>query len=118
MNSTTSILVVDDEPAIREVLERLLSARGYRVLTAPDGSEALAILESQSVDLIVADISMPRMNGYQLYQHVVENPQWVAIPFLFLTAHAQDSPSRCQHRWFLKLSSKNAAFLFHPVLCQ
>ena len=54
MNETASILVVDDEPAIREVLERLLSARGYQVLTACDGFSALEILKSQPVDLIVS----------------------------------------------------------------
>lgn len=94
MDAAASILVVDDYPEILENLELILSAEGYRVLTASDGIEALAVLQSQPVDLIVADIAMPRMNGYQLYERVRENPQWVALPFLFLTARALDSDIR------------------------
>jgi len=94
MDPQASILVVDDYPEILENLELILVAEGYQVLTASDGVEALAVLQSQPVDLIVADIAMPRMNGYQLYQRVRENPQWVAVPFLFLTARALDSDIR------------------------
>ena len=94
METVTSILVVDDQPAVRKVLSWTLETKGYRVLTASDGIEALDALESQPVDLILADIAMPRMNGYQLYERVVENRQWVAIPFLFLTARALDSDIR------------------------
>jgi DNA-binding response OmpR family regulator len=71
-----------------------LETAGYRVLTAGDGAEALALLEAQRVDLILADIAMPRMNGYQMYERIVENPAWVGIPFLFLTARALDSDIR------------------------
>ena len=94
MNAAACILVVDDEPALRAYVKRALERWGYRVLTAGDGLEALAVLESQPVDLILADIAMPRMNGYQLYERVMERPQWVTIPFLFLTARAQDSDIR------------------------
>lgn len=94
MSRTASILVVDDQPEILENLALLLETEGYQVLTAGDGLEALAILQTQPVDLIVADIAMPRMNGYQLYQRVRENPQWLALPFLFLTARALDSDVR------------------------
>lgn len=94
MSQTASILVVDDQPEILENLALLLEAEGYQVLTASDGIEAMAILQTHPVDLIVADIAMPRMNGYQLYQRVRENPQWLALPFLFLTARALDSDIR------------------------
>ena len=94
METVASILVIDDQPTIREVLSWTLEAKGYRVVTASDGIEALDVLKAQPVDLILADIAMPRMNGYQLYEQVVENPQWVAIPFLFLTARALDSDIR------------------------
>jgi DNA-binding response OmpR family regulator len=71
-----------------------LEAAGYEVLTARDGVEAMSILESRSVDLILADIAMPRMNGYQLFQHVIGNPEWMAIPFVFVTGRAMDSDVR------------------------
>jgi DNA-binding response OmpR family regulator len=93
-NATLSILVVDDQSEILENLELVLVAEGYRVLLASDGIEALAVLQSQPVDLILADIAMPRMNGYQLYERVRQNPGWVAIPFLFLTARTLDSDIR------------------------
>jgi DNA-binding response OmpR family regulator len=94
VKETACILVVDDEASVREVLKQTLATDGYRVLTACDGYEALALLESEPVDLIVADIVMPRMNGYKLHQCVVENLKWVNIPFLYLTARSLDSDIR------------------------
>ena len=94
MDPLTTILVVDDQAGILDSLELLLEAEGFQVLTASDGVEALALLQSQPVDLILADIAMPRMNGYQLYERVRENPYWVTVPFLFLTARALDSDVR------------------------
>ena len=94
MEAIGVVLVVDDQEEIRENLELVLEAEGYFVLTAGDGREALELMSSQPVDLILADIAMPRMNGYQLFERVRENPQWVTVPFLFLTARALDSDIR------------------------
>ena len=91
MKSSAAILLVDDQPDLLVNLSLALEAVGYQTLTARDGVEALATLQSQPVDLIVSDIEMPRMNGYQLYQWVRENPMWVRIPFLFLSAHLPDT---------------------------
>lgn len=92
--TATTILVVDDHPDLLESLQLTLSAGGYYVLTALDGAEALDILESHKVDLILADIAMPRVNGYQLYERVRENEEWLLIPFIFLTARTLDSDIR------------------------
>jgi DNA-binding response OmpR family regulator len=89
-----TILAVEDEPGILICITQALENAGYRVLTAKNGVEALDVLETKSVDLILTDIAMPRMNGYQLYEHVIENPRWVTIPFIFLTARAMDSDIR------------------------
>lgn len=89
-----SILVVDDNSSLREYVKQVLDMAGYQVLTAQDGTEALTALQSQAVNLILADIAMPRMNGYQLYERVMENSQWMMIPFVFLTARRQDSDIR------------------------
>lgn len=94
METLATILVVDDQPDLLDSLELVLELDGYRVHTAGDGIEALEVLESHAVDVILADIAMPRMNGYQLYERVRANPKWVAIPFLFLTARAMDSDIR------------------------
>lgn len=92
--ASASILVADDEAGIVDNVALLLEAEGYQVLTAGDGFEALKALESQAVDLILADIAMPGMNGYQLYDRVRQNPLWLTIPFLFLTARTLDSDVR------------------------
>jgi DNA-binding response OmpR family regulator len=94
MEPSACILVVDDQPDLLENLGLALEAAGYRVLTAADGVEALAVLQAQPVHLILADIAMPRLNGYQLYERVRQNPNWVTIPFLFLTARTLDSDIR------------------------
>jgi DNA-binding response OmpR family regulator len=94
MKGNVSILVVDDHKAVLESMTMTLEAEGYRVLVAADGVEALSVLESQPVDLILVDIAMPRMNGYQLLDRMRANPEWVAIPFVFLTARAMDSDIR------------------------
>lgn len=94
MRTGATILVVDDQPDLLSNLELALESAGYQVLTANDGIEALDILQTYSIDLILSDIAMPRMNGYQLYEQVRDNPQWLAIPFLFLTARTLDSDIR------------------------
>lgn len=94
MEGSAAILVVDDQPEILENLALVLELEGYAVLTARDGVEALAVLEAHTVDLILADIAMPRMNGYQLYERVREDPHCVTVPFVFLTARAMDSDIR------------------------
>jgi DNA-binding response OmpR family regulator len=94
MEEPASILVVDDQPEILENLALVLELEGYEVLTAMDGIEALAVLDASPVDLILADIAMPRMNGYQLYKRVREDPRYVTVPFVFLTARAMDSDIR------------------------
>jgi DNA-binding response OmpR family regulator len=94
MLTMTTILVVDDQPDLRAMISLTLESAGFEVLRSSDGLEALAFLQAQAVDLILADIAMPRMNGYQLYQRVRENPRWLAIPMIFLTARSLDSDIR------------------------
>jgi DNA-binding response OmpR family regulator len=94
MNQETLILVVDDHSAVLENLAMTLETAGYRVRTARDGTQALQLLECEPVHLILADISMPGMNGYQLLERVRQNPRWLLIPFVFLTARILDSDVR------------------------
>lgn len=90
----SSILVVDDHVRLLNGIRLHLEAEGYQVLTALNGVEALDVLSTNLVDLILADIAMPRMNGYQLYEQVQQNFEWVRIPFVFLTARTMDSDIR------------------------
>jgi two-component system OmpR family response regulator len=88
------ILVVEDEKPLLTAIQRLLESQGYAVMTATDGAEALELMEETQPDLILADVAMPRVNGYQLYERVRENVEWTLIPFVFLTARALDSDVR------------------------
>ena len=94
MSTGATILLVDDEQALLDYIGLALQMEDYQVLTANDGIQALELLQSQSADLILADIAMPNMNGYQLYEKVCQNPDWVKIPFIFLTARVLDSDIR------------------------
>lgn len=94
MTTQVTILVVDDQPEILSGLQLTLESAGYRVLVAEDGHLALDRLHSETVQLILADIAMPEMNGYQLYEHVRADPNLVRIPFIFLTARALASDVR------------------------
>jgi DNA-binding response OmpR family regulator len=94
MTQTITILAVDDEPDLLENINLTLEGENYHVLTASNGAQALQVLQSHPVNLILADIAMPDMNGYQLYERVRQNSSWVSIPFIFLTARTMDSDIR------------------------
>ena len=70
-------------------IESILEMKGYAVSTAAHGIEALKIMENGAPDLIIADILMPEMDGYTLYQEVQRRPEWRSIPFIFLTSMAE-----------------------------
>lgn len=88
------ILAIDDDPVFRRYLRELLDSFGYQVVEAEDGLEALALLSQRKIDLILADVAMPRLNGYQLFAQLSEHPAWASIPFIFLSARTMDSDVR------------------------
>jgi putative two-component system response regulator len=81
-----TILIVEDNDITRKGLQIILENGGYEVLAASDGIEALKIMEVSHTDFILSDIAMPGMGGYELYENIRSRPEWVAIPFVFLTA--------------------------------
>jgi len=83
------ILVVEDHEPLLKAIQSILEEEGYTVCTATDGLQALQMMEEISPALIVADIMMPRMDGYAFYEAVRARPEWVPIPFIFLTAKAE-----------------------------
>ena len=91
MSSKETILIVEDDLHLMEGIREILEIHGYEVWTAPDGQAALELLEQRKKlpDLILSDIMMPRLDGYQLFQAVRANPEWVKIPFIFLTAKGE-----------------------------
>jgi two-component system, sensor histidine kinase and response regulator len=80
------LLVVDDNPMNVEPLCDLLEAMGYRVATALDGATALQKVEEDPPDLVLLDIMMPGMNGFEVCRRLKENPRHVRIPIVFVTA--------------------------------
>ncbi len=81
-----TILVVDDEQSMREFLKIFLSKQGYRVLTAEQGEQALALMSEEPVDLVITDIRMPGMSGLELLETIKEaNPD---LPVVMITAFA------------------------------
>jgi DNA-binding NtrC family response regulator len=85
-NKKETILVVDDQVTTLEVLQRNLSSRGYRVFTAPGVLEALEILKSTDVDLVITDLKMPKISGMDLIRHVREN--FKATEIMMITGYA------------------------------
>ncbi|HVM36667.1 MAG TPA: response regulator [Actinomycetota bacterium] len=83
-------MVIDDDPAIREMLAFSLGLEGYDVSTAPDGTSALNALRIERPDAIVLDVMMPLLNGYQVLQRLRELDGHGTTPVIFLTAKATD----------------------------
>ena len=86
---TATVLVVDDTESNIDILLNLLSE--YEVLVALDGPSALEILEKQRPDVILLDIMMPGMDGYEICQTIKEREQWKEIPVLFITARTDEA---------------------------
>ena len=80
------ILIVDDEPEIRELLKKKLGRHVYAAIAAADGQEALAICREQLPDLILLDIAMPQMDGYETCEKLKQDKITAGIPVLLLTA--------------------------------
>ena len=86
--STWYVLVVDDEPDNLEVVAETLEFRGAQVKTAKDGKEGLEALKDFAANLILTDLSMPVMDGWQMRARVKSDPDKTAVPVLALSAHA------------------------------
>lgn len=91
MERKKKILAVDDEKTIVRLVQVNLEREGYEVVTAYDGREALEKVESEKPDLIVLDVMMPYMDGFEVLQQLKKNPETRDIPVIMLTAKAQDA---------------------------
>ena len=84
------VLVVDDEEYIQHILNFSFGAEGYEVITAADGEEAVTIAKSEKPDIIVLDIMMPKMDGYEACKQIKADPQTQNIPVILLTAKGRE----------------------------
>ncbi len=80
------VLIVDDDQATREMLARQLSKAGWQIDSAENGKLALQALQQQRPDLILSDLMMPEMDGFEFIEHLHKNKEWQAIPVVILTA--------------------------------
>jgi DNA-binding response OmpR family regulator len=84
------ILIADDEPNIVVSLEFLMRQKGYEVKVATNGEDALAAVGEFAPNLILLDVMMPRLSGYDVCQKVRENPAWAGIRIIMLSAKGRD----------------------------
>lgn len=83
------ILVVDDEPLLRDLLVDILESSGHHAVAAIGGEEALAALQSQQFDLLISDIKMPGMTGFELLAHARQH--WPTLPVVLVSAFATEA---------------------------
>jgi diguanylate cyclase (GGDEF)-like protein len=107
------ILIAEDDENSRELLETVLTAEGYEVVSFENGLKALAYLQTELVDLIISDILMPEMDGYGLCRAVKQNHNLQKIPFIFYTATYTSSQDE---RFAISLGANK--FLVKPMLME
>ncbi|NVK40860.1 MAG: response regulator [Oceanospirillaceae bacterium] len=86
----TRVLVVDDEPNIVLSLEFLMQQAGFDVTTAGDGESALAQVQLQPPDLVLLDISLPGLSGFEVLERLRAQPDFARLPIIMLTAHGRE----------------------------
>ena len=84
------ILIVDDEPSIVISLQFLMTREGYQVALAGDGEAALAAIQASPPDLVILDVMMPKLNGFDVCQRIRADPRWQAVKVLMLTAKGRE----------------------------
>src|SRR5262245_39051443 len=100
-----SCLVVDDEPRLRRVLIQLLESDGFRCLEAGNGVEALRVMETDPVPLMISDLRMPEMDGVNLLRHVVQRWPFTAVVMVSAVADV-DTAVKCLHSGAMDYVSK------------
>ncbi|HVD79924.1 MAG TPA: response regulator [Propionibacteriaceae bacterium] len=94
MTETITILAVDDQPANLRLLDAVLSPRGYRVIRATSGEQALELLPSSDVDLVLLDIVMPGIDGYEVCRRIRSAPETAFLPVVMITASGHQEKAR------------------------
>jgi two-component system, OmpR family, aerobic respiration control protein ArcA len=85
-----SILVIEDDETIRNALRRMFEGEGYRVITACDGTQLSSVLDDNPIDLILLDVGLPWINGYELAEMMKEHIDLKEIPLVFLSGRSSE----------------------------
>ncbi len=88
------ILVVDDDPLVTRLVKELLKIQGFAVETAKDGIDAMIMVKKEKPDLIVLDIMMPELNGYEVLRALKFSDEYKSIPVILLTAREEELDKR------------------------
>ncbi len=88
---SNSVLIVDDDPKILELLELSFHLGGFTTHLAADGEKALVILEKERIDVVILDIALEGLDGYEVCRQIKSNPETNKIPVIFLTSRAQEA---------------------------
>ena len=88
---TAQLLLVDDEPGLREAVQAYLEESGFTVQTANNGNEGWEMVQRFTPDLVISDVMMPQVDGYQLLKKLREDVRFQALPVIFLTARGMTS---------------------------
>jgi len=89
MKALRKVLVVDDDPVVGKSIDRILSSRGYAVISAAGGEEAMERLASEDYDMVYTDIKMPGMSGLEVARHIKESRPW--LPVVIVTGYGNDA---------------------------
>ncbi len=94
MAENPRILLVDDEPAIVKVVSKRLEAEGFAVLTAMDGQEALATAHREPLDLLILDLMLPKLSGFEVCAMLKQDDRYRTMPIILLTARTQEKDEK------------------------
>jgi len=115
--ASTTVLIVDDSPTVRKITSRVLSRKGYRVLEARDGLEAIECLAVDRPELVLLDAEMPRMDGFEVLRRMRDDPRWQGLPVMMITSRTAEKHR--SHAFELGASAfLNKPFEEHELLTQ
>ncbi len=108
-DTSIKVLVVDDFATMRRIVKNILTQLGYKnIIEADDGTNAINVLKQEKVGLIISDWNMPKMTGLELLKNVRANPEWANIPFIMVTAEAQ------QENIIMAVKAKVSQYIVKP----
>lgn len=108
-DTNMKVLVVDDFATMRRIVKNILTQLGYKnIIEADDGTTAMNVLKQEKIDLIISDWNMPKMTGLELLKNVRANADWMKIPFIMVTAEAQ------QDNIILAVKAKVSQYIVKP----
>ncbi len=112
---TQTIALIEDDADIRELTDMMLGAAGYTVLTAASGEEGMALLAEQPADLLILDIMLPGINGWEVCRRLREDPRTAALPILIFTVRSERLDAH-RTEWTLANAVLSKPFLREELL--